>query len=399
MPSFTQKSYRVCSYLHCVYIYRAAGVFSQTAVSCNSTRPLINISMRLKKINTYNPRLLTLFIWVLSLAGIILWIFLIYYILAIFKMPEENQNKALAWGVNISRRLAFLTISVSSLYVLIRAQHTRATLYFALFFSFLSLGVSLSWLITVQILSEDLRHVVNIAGGICIILLVRFIQEFPGQVNQEQIKQVYTGFLTRKLLAPILVWLLKPFRVWIVLLPLALLIPSWYGFGFMLILLTSGLSLGYLYIQLKVSKSALKNRLYWLLWMLIVIFFSTVYSMLLTLFGSTISIIDKYYLPMLENLSILFAFIMIVYFSDLIDAKLILRKTVVFGAIIFLFTFIFGIAEHFIIHQLSHYLHLNDVYIASTFACVIGMFFHPIKEKLTHWMKHFDKTYERGKEP
>ena len=97
------------------------------------------------------------------------------------------------------------------------------------------------------------------------------------------------------------------------------------------------------------------------------------------------------------NLLFLFAFVMSVFFSDLLDAKLILQKTVILGIVIFLFTFFFGIAEHFVIHQLSHYFHLEDVYVTSTFACIMGMFFHPLKEKLNHWMKHFDN--KPGKDP
>jgi len=50
------------------------------------------------------------------------------------------------------------------------------------------------------------------------------------------------------------------------------------------------------------------------------------------------------------------------------------------------------VAEHFLVHNLAHYLHLSDVYLASVFACIMGMFFHPIKEKFIRWMKHFERT-------
>ena len=95
----------------------------------------------------------------------------------------------------------------------------------------------------------------------------------------------------------------------------------------------------------------------------------------------------------LLNFSLLFTVVMIVFFSDLLNAKLFLQKTVIFGAIVFIFLFAFSFVEHFVVHWLAQFLQIHNIYVSSTFACIIGMFFHPVKKKLEKWLK-FDENEE-----
>ena len=89
----------------------------------------------------------------------------------------------------------------------------------------------------------------------------------------------------------------------------------------------------------------------------------------------------------LQNVSLLFTVVMIVFFSDLLNAKLFLQKTVVFGTIVFIFLFAFSFVEHFVVHWLAQFLHIHNIYVSSTFACIMGMFFQPMKKRLKKWVK------------
>ena len=353
-----------------------------------------NILSQKQKATMHVPKGLPFLIWALALVGIILWLYLLYYRMFTFKIAEDNLYKGLVWTRNIVWPLTYLVISASGIYILIKASYRRATLYFALLFTYLSAKYAVNW-VYLEIFAPKLSPVFLVTDIIFFSILVRTLQEFPNRLTVRNIKAVFKHY-PMKAFVPILIWFIPPYRTWLVFLALGLI-----AYGMLVgsmsitgvtIMNVVGLcfSLGYLFAQLRLHDTASKKTLYWLLW---VVTLNLIYYFLLLsaqVFDIQITYVFRESSDVSLHLCLLIAFIMSVYFSDLVDAKLILQRTVIFGAVIFLFTFVFGVAEHFFIHQLSHFFHLADVYVSSTFACIMGMFFHPLKEKLTHWMKHFD---------
>ena len=347
------------------------------------------IIVRKQKSTIHVPKALPFLIWGLALAGTILWLYLIYYVLFIFKMPKNDPFIGLAWTSNIVRRLTYLTFSVSGIYILIKAGYTRATLYFALLFTYVSASSGYGWLLHNGTLPQNWSAVVGVLFTVQIVIMVRSAQEFPGRLTSANISIAYRHY-PMKAFAPVLSWLMRGYRTWLIFLPLGLVVYYLTPVSMIFDAIGFCFGLAYLFAQLRTHNTMFKRPLYWMLWVGSLHLFWRLLLVSAQLFGLPISNLLNLSADIALNLSLLFAFVMSVYFSDLLDAKLILQKTVIFSVVVFLFTFVFGVAEHLFIHQLSHYFHLADVYVSSTFACIMGMFFHPLKEKLTHWMKHFD---------
>ena len=336
---------------------------------------------------------LPILVGVLAVTGIIFWLYLVYWQLFIFKMPKDTPFLGLVLTSNILRRLAYLTISVSGIYILFKATYTRAGLYFTLLVTYLSAYSAFVWLIRNGILTQNWWVTTGGLDTVLGIMVVRTFQEFPGNLTSGNLKLALRPY-PMKVVVPVLRWLLAKYRTGLVFLLLGLanyyLIPAYDAYSIIYIFF----GLAYLFAQLRVQNIASKRPLYWLLWVVSLFLFQGLLFLFALLFGFQITGLIYGLVDVPLSLSLMFAFVMIVFFSDLLDAKLIFQKTVIIGTIIFLFTFVFGVFEHFVIHKLSHYFQIEGVYVSSTFACIIGMCFQPLKKKLTHWMKHFDYKTE-----
>lgn len=350
-----------------------------------------------QKSATNVPPVLPYIIFLVSIAGIACWLYLIYYIIFVFQMPPEFPYKLMSWIANISRRVAFLSVSVSGIYILLKAKYTKATMFFALFFTLSSLQTALYYFVVNGLLQNKLLIFnVNLMYTLTMILAIRAIQEFPSHLTAPQIRHVFKGRYVQKPFIAVLAWLSKGYRIWLVFLPLGLL---WIEFSISIsfisisyTIICVAVCIGYMFVQLRVSDNHAKKPLYWLMWYAFMVIFNDIVSSYtfywLKLQPSSFS----FGCDTLLNFSLLFTVVMIVFFSDLLNAKLFLQKTVIFGVIVFLFLFAFSFLEHFVIHWLAQFLQIHNIYVASTFACIIGMFFHPIKKRLEKWLKINDDT-------
>ena len=225
-------------------------------------------------------------------------------------------------------------------------------------------------------------------------MLIRMLQESPVQLTSQMVNGVYKPRGFSKLPAVMLNWLLKGYNLWFVLFPFGYIFHVFVPANVVYEIVYISLALLYLFVHIRSNYTISKRPLYWILWALVLQLFWVLTVQCFILFDASMNAVIFYISDSILNLSLLFAFVMSVYFSDLLDPQLILKKTIIYGIIIFLFTFLFGTTEHFIIHQLSHYLHIESVYISSTFACLMGMCFHPLKEKLTHLINHSGRKKE-----
>jgi hypothetical protein len=189
----------------------------------------------------------------------------------------------------------------------------------------------------------------------------------------------------------VLVWLAKGYRTWFVFFPLGILLSKFFTQSSFTII-SIVICIGYLLVQLRMGDDHAKKPLYWLMWYALLVIF---YEILLNCLFYWLKLQTSAFAlgcDALLNFSLLFTVVMIVFFSDLLNAKLFLQKTVIFGVIVFLFLFAFSFLEHFVVHWLAEFLQIHNIYVASTFACIIGMFFQPLKKRLKKWMKLDDDT-------
>lgn len=346
-----------------------------------------------QKSATNVPPVLPYIVLVLSLVGIVCWLYLIYYLIFVFQMPPEFPQKVMSWIANISRRVAFLSVSVSGIYILAKAKYTKATMFFALFFTYNSLQLAFYYFIFNGLLPVKWWIFNNyIVSPLNLILAIRAVQEFPSHLTATQISLVFKKYYLQKPFIAVLSWLAKGYRTWLIFFSLGILGIKFSLFSTYTIICVV-VCIGYLLVQLRVTDDHAKKPLYWLMWYAILVIFNEflIYYLYYWVKVQEASPFSLGYDALL-NFSLLFAVLMTVFFSDLLNAKLFLQKTVVFGTIVFIFLFAFSFVEHFVVHWLAEFLQIHNIYVSSTFACIMGMFFQPMKKRLKKWVRLDENT-------
>ena len=145
-----------------------------------------------QKTATNVPPVLPYIVLVLSLAGIACWLYLIYYLIFVFQMPPEFPYKTASWIANISRRIAFLSVSVSGIYILLKAKYIKANMFFALFFTFHSLYTAVEYFFLNKLLPKE-WWIFNdyLMYPLAMILAIRAVQEFPTHITAAQIRACF----------------------------------------------------------------------------------------------------------------------------------------------------------------------------------------------------------------
>lgn len=337
-------------------------------------------------------RTLLIVVWILGIIGIFTWLYLIYYLIFKFKMGTgPNVVPAYAWSINIVKRIAGLLLSGSAIYIACRVQ-TKAALFYALLIAFFSHWDSIQWLITSGTVSNNWYYLYAFEGTVFFALGVKVFQEFPAQLKNTDIARAYYGHWTYFIVRP-LCWLLVSWRSLFIFIAIQLIFLYFFPddrftIGSIVPILTSFM---YMYVQFRKRDIHHRNSLYWIIWFFVcLIFILSCYSYF-TIFKIEIPPLLAYILYLMLYLPLIISVTMTVYFSALIDAQLILRRTVIFTSVFFIVMFLFGTIEHLIIHNLSHLFHFNETYITAAFAALIGMLVHPIKEKISHWLKRIEK--------
>ncbi|MEO6734585.1 MAG: hypothetical protein ABIN01_25415 [Ferruginibacter sp.] len=229
------------------------------------------------------------------------------------------------------------------------------------------------------------------------IFLIKLLQEFPLHLTKKDVvfSLHHRGF-GKWLIGP-LSWFLDIKKIWLIFLPLFLVI-AWLVPGINFVVrswLINGIALiigfCYIFIQINCSTPKQLQPLYWVLWAMWVNFLFSIYLIITQFFNVGLMDDGGRLLFTASLVSLIIFCLMTVYFTDLLDAGLILRKTFIYGSLLLILLAFFGTVEHYLIHSLAHWLHLKNSVVSSIFAGITGMLFHPLKEKLSHWVKHFEK--------
>jgi hypothetical protein len=88
------------------------------------------------------------------------------------------------------------------------------------------------------------------------------------------------------------------------------------------------------------------------------------------------------------------SFIMTIFFAKATDARLVIKKTILYSILLLTGLLIFGTIEHFLIHILSHALHVESSILNSILGGGVALLLRPLHHKTEHWLNHFNKTVD-----
>jgi hypothetical protein len=371
---------------------------------------ILNVTPDIEKKSTYyrhmprhqnNSVLLVYLLWILGTLCLGVYIFidvrLIYIDHRLTRFLPPIQERGIFYFISRSTHLLTYTfLAFSVIWILFKAQKNRAVLYFILFIELLVLLGIAEQLYILEIFNRypDFSTTLIAVFGI---FLIKFSQEFPLHLNQQHVVHALAHRqFGRRLIKP-LTWLLKLQNLLSFFIPLFFvvlwLVPSINfiirGWIITAIMLIAGLY--YTFIQINCGSRKQLQPLYWWLWAMLINFLYYLYIIINQLFQ--LGLPDEIWriLFTVALISIIICCLMAVYFTDLLDAGLVLRKTFLYASLILILLAFFGSMEHYLFHHLAHWLHLKNTVITSIFSAITGMLFHPLKEKLTHWIKHFEK--------
>ena len=89
------------------------------------------------------------------------------------------------------------------------------------------------------------------------------------------------------------------------------------------------------------------------------------------------------------GLTMVVCFATAVFYAGAISPALIVRKTLVFGATVGVLLFLFAVVEIYVAHSLIHALHINDRFASAVLGAIFGLAFHPLKQRIEHFLKRF----------
>ena len=333
-------------------------------------------------------------LWIMGISGLGLFVYIDY--LLILSLPQLKKEGIISV---LARFIHCFTISFCAftvIWILLKAVKTRPVFYFVLLLeSFVLIGVCEQFYVFNRFpgFPDFWASFIAFIG----IIFIRFSQEFPLQLTKAHIRNSFhqPGHI-HWLVSP-LSWLLKPLHTWLIFLPLfmaiALIGPHRQSEVRFMLITCMMLAVGCFYVRIQFhynNRSQLKP-LYWWGWSLLIQLFFYLYRIITDLLGLNLPDNIWKVLFMIMMLSIVITLLLSVYFTDLLDAAVVLRKTFLYGSLLLILLLLFGTLEHFVIHKLSHWLHLSNTLITSLFAGATGLLFHPLKEKLTHWMQQAER--------
>jgi len=104
-------------------------------------------------------------------------------------------------------------------------------------------------------------------------------------------------------------------------------------------------------------------------------------------------------LTIVNSLAMVTCFAMAVFYAGAVSPALIVRKTLVYGATVALLLFVFAVIEIYLAHSVIHALHVDDRFASAVLGAIFGLAFHPLKQRIEHFMKRFAPKDKAAVEP
>jgi len=332
-------------------------------------------------------------LWIMGVIGLGLFFYIDY--LLILSLPQLKEKGIISILTRFIHCFTTSFIAFTVIWILLKAIKTRSVFYVLLFLNLFVLISACEQFYVFNRFPDFPDYWASFMAFVAI-LFIRLSQEFPLRLTKSHIhhsfKQSHFHWLTHPL-----TWLLKPIYCWMIFLPIFMTIAFAGPYRqsevrFMLIIcIMLAVASCYLQVQLHHNNRKQLQPLYWWGWTLLIQLFFYVYRIIVSLLNLNLPDNIWKVLFIIMMLSIILTLLMSVYFTDLLDARVVLRKTFFYGSMLLILLLFFGALEHFVIHKLSHWLHLSNTLVTSLFAGATGMLFHPLKEKLKNWMQQAER--------
>jgi hypothetical protein len=303
-----------------------------------------------------------------------IWIFLAE------TLPKGEYSAFRIAAVSVSL-LTYLVLPLMVLLIVWRSR-VASTRYLTLF---LAAYCTIGYL-------PDIRHsfvpylLMTAASVVVGNLFILSFQHFPVQVTVSSINSSIRfrwlrGYL-RQLLNPKILWTYMLFFL------LALYLIDYVfdtrgSFIADLIILSTGMA--FLLSNYLLMRGRERDRIVWLLWGLAMYILLLVIFLVLFMFEPPGEAIHMS-LAIFQMLVLLFSFVMSLFFYDAFDTRIFVRRTAVNAAIFVLVIFVYNTAEHYLLHWVSHTLHISNVLLSSLLSGMLVLFISPLHHRLTHFL-------------
>lgn len=160
--------------------------------------------------------------------------------------------------------------------------------------------------------------------------------------------------------------------------------------GVVVHLLVFAIGLVYFRITYHLSGHESRNKLAWLLWGLIATISVFCVRLILELFLTKyLTDVLAILLLTLYHLIVCFSIVMTVFFAKATNARLVVKKTILYSILLLSGLLVFGILEHYLIHVMSHVLHVESSILSSVLGGSIALLLRPLHHRVEHWLNHF----------
>lgn len=309
----------------------------------------------------------------------VLWCFSFH---AIF-FPEKTFANNLERASHVADTVYYLAVWLLAVIIVLRARRNTGNLLFA----FLMTCNSIVPTISVAFEGIALNVVAVINNVLFYVLLLKTFQFFPKPITPDDIRQTFRRKFIR--------WFLLGMhsrKVWFILPWLAMISMLSYAFNTVLFLTVLFTVAAYLYINLRKSVSD-RNKVLWLFWGLDLYIIMFILLELFSVFNNQDTTVIEPILSIISVMALLLALSMSFFFFDTFDTGVIVKRTIINSFILICIVFVYNVAEHYLLHWVSHKLHLSDALVASVFSGFLVVSFSPLHHKLMHF---FEKRLKSG---
>lgn len=291
-------------------------------------------------------------------------------------LSDTNNMSYLARAADLTNKTYYLAIWLLAFIIVIRARLNKGQLLFAL------LMAANSFAPIIPVVFDGIAYMVVGATNNLLFYTALFkaFQYFPKPVAREDIIQKIRWKPIRKIIL-----IAHNDRSWFIfpLIALGLMFTRFQEVLFIALLLVI---IAYLYINLSKSKSD-RNKVLWLFWGIDVYFAGLLLNILFYNFGNGDTEFIRYIVSIASVAALLVALTMSFFFFDSFDTGVIVKRTIINSFTLICIIFVYNVIEHWLLHWVSHRLHLSDALISSVLSGILVMVFSPMHHKLMHFFE------------
>lgn len=272
---------------------------------------------------------------------------------------------------------------VFSILIVLRSSASKGALYFSLFLSLLSQNYASQHYLILNP-EYQIEIIVTITFVITSIAYFKSLQNFPQEISEKDI-DVY--FSKIKILGAYLKLWLKSrmfFIFSIVIYLLSVIYPNnliMQASAGSFVLITGLL---FLYINYKISTPSSRNKIRWLFWGILCYTFLSIFYSILSNSSTEVHEFVQILFKVLRALSLFISITMSLFFFDTFDTGVLIRRTIVDGILFIAIVFLYNIIEHYLLHLITHKLHISDTLISSILSGFFVLIFSPVHHKFMH---------------